>query len=129
MTSDLSTDETIVVAVYSTRRDAEVALDYLEDEGIQGFISADDAGGMHPQLQRPHGVKLLVLGHAAAEQAHTMLEDVNLLPANDESAGPDMESTDEAGRRRFFTRTVALVVVFIFVIGLLAVGVLSLLSS
>ena len=44
--------------LHSTRRDAEVAKEYLQDQDIEMSVRADDAGGMHPQLWRPHGVKL-----------------------------------------------------------------------
>lgn len=79
MTEDRSAEETTIVATYTARRNAEMAQDLLEDEGIQAFITADDAGGMHPQLQRPHGVKLVVLGKAAP-YAHEVLADARLLP-------------------------------------------------
>ena len=63
----LSTEETTIVEVYSSRRDAEIALEYLKDEGMDAFISADDAGGLHPQLQQTHGVKLLMLASEATK--------------------------------------------------------------
>ena len=73
MAEGLASEPTTVAATYSTRRDAEVAQSRLRDEGIESFISADDAGGMHPQLQQTQGVKLVVLQHAAAE-AHAVLD-------------------------------------------------------
>lgn len=84
-------DNTTIVAMYPTRRDAEMAQDLLNDEGIRALITADDAGGMHPQLQPAHGVKLRVLEHQA-EAAHAALADAGLLP---EGAGAD-GATDEA---------------------------------
>lgn len=71
--------KTTIVAMYGTRRDAEMARDQLDDEGIRALITADDAGGMHPQLQPARGVKLRVLEHQA-EAAHTVLADAGLLP-------------------------------------------------
>jgi len=72
-------DKTTIVAMYGTRRDAEMARDQLDDEGIRALITADDAGGMHPQLQSARGVKLRVLEHQA-EAAHAALADAGLLP-------------------------------------------------
>lgn len=96
MTDDVRTEETTIVATYTTRRDAEMAQERLDEAGIQAFISADDAGGMHPQLQRPHGVKLVVLGREA-EFAHSTLEDAGLLPAGREGSSADEEmSADDA---------------------------------
>lgn len=79
MTNDRATDETTVVATYSARRDAEIGRDRLEGESIRAFISADDAGGAHPELQPTHGVKLVVLS-SSARDAHEILEGVNMLP-------------------------------------------------
>ena len=55
---DQSDEETMVFAIYSARRDAEVAKEHLQDQDIETSVRADGAGGMHPQLWRPHGVKL-----------------------------------------------------------------------
>ena len=79
MTPDRSEDETTIFAIYPTRREAEVAKDYLQDENIETFVQADDAGGMHPQLQRPHGVKLVGL-QSAAQDAYEALNGAGLLP-------------------------------------------------
>lgn len=85
MANGQASEETIVIATYSTRRDAEVAKDYLEDEGIQSFVSTDDAGGMHPQMQRPHGVQLVGMT-STVQEAHERLEEVGLLPASGEES-------------------------------------------
>lgn len=66
-------------AIYSTRRDAEVAREYLQRENIEAFVQADDAGGMHPQMQRPHGVKLVGMS-SAAQDAYEVLDEAGLLP-------------------------------------------------
>mgnify|MGYP006286790653 CR=1 FL=1 len=93
MSNDRDTERTIVLATYPARRDAERAQQYLEDADISAFVTADDAGGMHPQLQRPHGVKLRVL-EGAAEEARERLADGGLLPdpamdaAGEEEAAP-----------------------------------------
>jgi len=53
-------DEAVVVEKFSTRFEAEMAAGLLEAEGIQTFISADDAGGAYPPLQYVRGVRLIV---------------------------------------------------------------------
>lgn len=123
MTHDPSTEETTVIATYSTRRDAELALDRLENENIRGFVTADDAGAMHPELQRPQGVKLVVLRDAAAK-AHEALEDAGLLPPmRSEDAGQEAEPTDEPEHLTFSTQRPAFIVAFVIVVALLTLGV------
>jgi hypothetical protein len=68
-----------VFAIYSTRRDAEMAREYLQEADIEAFVQADDAGGMHPQMQRPHGVKLVGLS-GSAQDAYAALDAADLLP-------------------------------------------------
>lgn len=87
-------DKTTIVAVYPTRRDAEMAQDQLDNEGIRTLITADDAGGMHPQLQPAHGVKLRVLEHQA-EAAHAALADAGLLPDDAGADGSEGEAASE----------------------------------
>jgi hypothetical protein len=92
---DQRTDEkTVIVALYPTRRDAEMAQDQLDDEGIRSLVTADDAGGMHPQLQPAHGVKLRVLAHQA-ESAHAALADAGLLPDDGGAEGARDETPFE----------------------------------
>ncbi|MFW6127055.1 MAG: DUF2007 domain-containing protein [Thermodesulfobacteriota bacterium] len=52
--------DTVVVEKFSTRLEAEMAAGLLESEGIQAFVSADDAGGTYPPLQYLRGVRLIV---------------------------------------------------------------------
>jgi hypothetical protein len=102
MTPDRSDDETTVFAIYSTRRDAEVAKEYLRDANIETFVQADDAGGMHPQMQRPHGVKLVGM-RSAAQDAYEALADADLLPETIEDR-PDLSEErqdDEAASLTF----------------------------
>lgn len=94
MTPDRSNEETTVFAIYSARRDAEVAKEYLQDQDIETFVRADDAGGMHPQLQRPHGVKLVGL-NSAAQDAYEALDAADLLPQTVEDR-PDPEEKRRA---------------------------------
>lgn len=133
MTDDASSERTVVVAAYSSRRDAEMARDRLENENIGAFITADDAGGMHPELQRPHGVHLVVLG-SEAQAAHEVLEDVGLLSSYDADPSDVKGRADEADVRlespreeqtedlTFSTERVtfiAIVVVVLIILGLL----------
>jgi hypothetical protein len=86
MTKDPSAQQSTVVASYWTRRDAEMARDYLDDAGLSAFVRADDAGGLHPELQRSNGVHLIVLGDVA-RQAHEILKEAGMLPGSKEEAG------------------------------------------
>ena len=56
MSSDL-----VVVAVYTSTTEAEMAKRVLETCGMTALVSADDCGGMEPQLQLIRGVRLMVL--------------------------------------------------------------------
>lgn len=129
MVDDLSTEKTAILAVYSTRRDAEMAQDRLDEEGVQAFITADDAGGMHPQLQQPHGVKLVVLDRAV-QYARDVLDDACLLPRHrepsaetDDEQDPEHEAPDEdltfsTERSLFITAAIVIMVV----LGLIILG-------
>ena len=87
-------EETTILATYTTRRDAEMAREYLDDAGIRAFVQSDDAGGMHPQMQRPHGVKLVGMSGSARE-ARSLLETAGLLP--DDGRRPEEDGlVDEA---------------------------------
>ena len=52
--------------------DASMAQQILEQSDISSFVSADDAGGMEPQLQLSMGVRLVV-NRADAERALEVL--------------------------------------------------------
>ena len=86
MVKDRSSQPSTVIASYWTRRDAEIARDHLEEADISAFISADDAGGMHPELQWSQGVHLVVL-EDVARHAHELLQEADLLPGSQEDAG------------------------------------------
>ena len=90
MSNAYDTEQTVVVATYSSRRNAEIARDYLIAADIQAFVSADDAGGMYPQMQRPHGVKVMTLDRAS-ERAYAELEGADLLPESAEATPPELE--------------------------------------
>ena len=78
-TQTLDAEESAVVAIYPSRHLASISQEFLQDNGIETIISADDAGGMHPQLQYTQGVKLLALS-SLAYKAHNLLEEAGLLP-------------------------------------------------
>ena len=86
-----ASEETTILATYTTRRDAEMARDYLDDAGLRTFVRADDAGGMQPQLQRAHGVKLVGM-RDTAPRARTLLEEADLLPDEGPSEAPSPEA-------------------------------------
>jgi len=93
MSSNRSDEETAVFAIYSTRRDAEVAQEYLQDADIETFVRADDAGGMYPQMQRPHGVKLVGMS-SAAQDAYEVLDEADLLPQTVEDPSRPQDGHD-----------------------------------
>ena len=93
MSSNRSDEETAVFAIYSTRRDAEVAQEYLQDADIETFVRVDDAGGMYPQMQRPHGVKLVGMS-SAAQDAYEVLDEADLLPQTVENPSRPQEEHD-----------------------------------
>lgn len=61
----------IAVGTYPTRADAELAQAALEAEGIQSFVSSDDAGGAYP-FDLSGGARLLVT-EADAERGAAIL--------------------------------------------------------
>jgi len=101
MTNARDTEETTVLSTYSTRRDAEMARDYLADADIQAFVSSDDAGGMYPQMQRPHGVKLLGMS-GTAQRARSLLNDAGLLPEDDDRPATDADPATEDWASRMY---------------------------
>jgi hypothetical protein len=66
-------EETIILKVFVTEMDANMAQDILQDDGIKAFVFKDDAGGMEPHLQRTHGVRLVV-NRVDADRARKILE-------------------------------------------------------
>ena len=66
-------DEVVVLKVFSSEIEAEMARQVLQDGGVNAFIFKDDAGGMEPHLQRTSGVRLLV-NRVDAETAQQILE-------------------------------------------------------
>ena len=50
---------TVPVAVAASRIEADLIVGLLRSNGLTAVVSADDAGGLEPQLQ-VHGVRVLV---------------------------------------------------------------------
>jgi hypothetical protein len=57
-----------VVGTFGNRVEAEVAQGALRSAGIESLISADDAGGIRPDLGR-RGIRLMVRAEDAEEAA------------------------------------------------------------
>ena len=60
-TSHEAADEiaTVAVALVGSRIEAELIVGMLRSNGVNAVVSADDAGGLEPQLQM-QGVRVLV---------------------------------------------------------------------
>ena len=53
-------DDLVIVKIFTSRWEADLAKHILESHGIQTMIKADDEGGMMPSLQMINGVQVLV---------------------------------------------------------------------
>ena len=69
-------ENTEVVATYPARHYAEMAKDFLSDNGIDSFIVADD---VHVPLQLTEGARLRVMA-SKVPTAYEALERAGLLP-------------------------------------------------
>lgn len=70
----LAQEPTTVVARFANRRDAEMAGNRLKEADIQSVVSADDAGGVHLDLQHVHGVQLSVLRGEVQDAIATLVD-------------------------------------------------------
>lgn len=80
--------ETVCIGTYASRQEAEFARSLLAEAGIRAMVSADDCGGVRPELAfTTGGAGLFVLSEHAARAAE-------LLPREFEGgpAGPDAGS-------------------------------------
>ncbi len=84
----MSRDEAVVVERFLNRLEADMAAALLEAEGIQAFVSADDAGGAYPPLQYIRGVRLLVFPEDE-DRARQILSDWR--QPHPETEAPDSE--------------------------------------
>jgi hypothetical protein len=67
------------VAVVASRTEAELIVGMLRSNGLQALVSADDAGGVEPQLQL-QGVRVLV-APSDATAARQLLAEADESPA------------------------------------------------
>ena len=65
----------VVIATYSSREDAEFAISYLEDRGIEVYESSDDHGAANPSDGFGKGIRLLTL-ESQVESAMALLKQV-----------------------------------------------------
>jgi len=116
-------EKSTILATYASRRDAEVARDYLADHDLRTFVSADDAGGMHPQMQRPNGVKLIGMS-SAAEEARMLLQEADLAPPAQEHPAADRADPHPSnGWMRSSGLTTAVFIIAILVVVLVLLGI------
>jgi hypothetical protein len=85
-------DDAVVLEKFYNRLEADMAAGLLEAEGIQAFVSADDAGGTYPPLQYLRGVRLIVFSEDEA-RAREILTDWR--QAQEQGFEEDFEETDE----------------------------------
>jgi hypothetical protein len=65
-------EKLVAVATYPNKIDAELAQGALEAAEIEAIVTADDAGGLQPQLWVGEGVRVLVRAEDA-ERAREIL--------------------------------------------------------
>ena len=70
-----STETLVVVATYSFRHNAELAITYLKNNGIDVVESADDCGGTNPVVGFATGIRLLAPA-SQAKRAIALIEKV-----------------------------------------------------
>ena len=66
--------DSVVVARFATRPEAEMAAELLRSEGIEPLVVLDDAGGAYPMLDLVRGVRLRVTPENEA-RARELLEE------------------------------------------------------
>lgn len=94
MSRNLSTDETTIVATYSSRQDADIAKTQLEEHEIPSFVVADD---VHPPFQVTEGVELRVLNDEAEAARKILAVDGDAAAGTDgRRLPPDTGDADEA---------------------------------
>jgi hypothetical protein len=71
-------DDTVVLAKFDRRYEAEIAQGFLTDAGIESAVSADDAGGADLGLSFTRRTKLLVLA-SVEQRARQVLEDAGVI--------------------------------------------------
>ena len=76
--------KTVMVASYRYRHEGEFAQATLEGAGIPCMLSADDGGGMRPEIMSANPVRIYVPEEHAAAAAELLSEDAS--EAGDEAA-------------------------------------------
>ncbi|MBN2572519.1 MAG: DUF2007 domain-containing protein [Ignavibacteriales bacterium] len=66
-------DYLTVLKTFTNEVDAQVAVQHLQTNGVEAFISKDDMGGMRPHLQLTGGIRVLIK-QKDAEKALRILE-------------------------------------------------------
>jgi len=74
-TLDELDEDLVAIARYNLRQDAELAITYLINQGIDVFESSDDCGGTVPVVDFATGIRLMV-PKSQAEQAIALLDNV-----------------------------------------------------
>ena len=69
--------ELTCIETYGSRDEAELARSFLESNGIDAIVFADDCGGARPHLQISEGVRLMIK-QEDKEMALQLFEDSNL---------------------------------------------------
>lgn len=72
------TDDTVILARFNYRHEAELAHGYLEDAEIQSALFIDDAGGMEVGLAFSNPARLMVR-QADLEEARSVLRSAGVL--------------------------------------------------
>ena len=70
-----SSEKLVVIAIYTFRHDAELAITYLTNNGIDAVESADDYGGTNPVVGFTAGIRLVAL-ESQAQRAIALLKKV-----------------------------------------------------
>lgn len=121
-------DETTVIQTYAHRSEAEIAKSYLQDNGIESFVAADD---VHVPLQMTEGARLFAMESDSARAIDLLsnagLDAQGFIPRDtaedvedEDSYAEDSENVRPVGKRRtrnsyvVATTVVALMIVLMF---------------
>jgi hypothetical protein len=74
--------ETVVVATFAYRHEAEYAANILKGAGVPAFLNIDDAGGIYAGLTFANPARVIVRREDRVD-ALNALRDAGLLPADD----------------------------------------------
>lgn len=88
--------DSVLVAHFATRPEAEMAAELLRSEGIESLVSRDDAGGAYPVLDLVPGVRLRVTPENEA-RARELLDSHLAADLSDADADADDDEDDADG--------------------------------